>query len=545
MTHNTTDISRGVQALELGSSDSPSRFGGNLQNRVLSYSDEWEFANWKKFQKVLFRLQRRIFKAVREGDKAKARRLQKLVLSSHSARMLAIRQVTQLNQGKKTAGVDGKKSLTFKQRFELETILKENYKTWQHQGLREIPIPKKDGTKRLLKVPTIADRAWQCLVKYALEPAQEATFHARSYGFRPGRSTHDAQKLLFNNLRSLCNGMNKRVLEIDIEKCFDRISHKAILDRVIAPEFILGGLRKCLKSGINPKFPKQGTPQGGVISPLLANIALNGIEKIGEFKGTDGIISSKCIRYADDMVFILKPQDSAEELLAKVEEFLAERGMNVSPLKTKVTASTDGFNFLGWHFYVQKGNGKFRSVPSEDNFKAFRSKVKHIVNNSNYGAETKVSKLAPVVRGWRNYHKSCKMDGSRFSLWDLDHRTFKVFLKQKTVNRYQAKEMVKRAFPNVGYSENKFVNVKGNKSPFDGDVNYWSKRNSVLYEGTTAKALRKQSHSCGYCGLKFLEGEKVELHHIDGNHGNWDDKNLLAIHRSCHHYVHMSKNRKD
>jgi RNA-directed DNA polymerase len=152
-----------------------------------------------------------------------------------------------------------------------------------------------------------------------------------------------------------------------------------------------------------------------------------------------------------------------------------------------------------------------------------------------------VSKLAPVVRGWRNYHKYCKMDGSRFSLWHINHRAFKVFLKQKSLSRHKAEKMVRTAFPGVGYSENKFVNVKGEKSPFDGDINYWSKRNSVLYDGATAKTLRKQSHSCGYCGLKFLDEEKVELHHIDGNHDNWDSKNLLAIHRSCHHYVHMGK----
>ena len=226
---------------------------------------------------------------------------------------------------------------------------------------------------------------------------------------------------------------------------------------------------------------------------------------------------------------------------AKVEEFLIERGMNVSQKKTKVTSSTDGFDFLGWKFFVQKNNGKFRSTPSEDNFRAFRQKVKHIVNNSNYGAETKVSKLAPVIRGWRNYHKYCKLDGSRFNLWNLAYRTFRVFLKQKTINRNQAEKMVKTAFPYVKHSENRFVNVKGNKSPFDGDINYWAKRNSVLYDGATAKTLRKQSHSCGHCGLKFLEEEKVELHHIDGNHNNWDEKNLLAIHRSCHHYVHMAK----
>ena len=492
-----------------------------------------------------FRLQRRIFKAVKVRDKAKAKSLQKLVLSSHAARMLAIRQVTQLNTGKKTAGIDGIKSLTFKERFLLEKTLKQNTKTWQHQGLREIPIPKKDGSKRILKVPTIADRAWQCLLKYALEPAHEAQFHARSYGFRPGRSTHDAQKVLFQNLRSFANGNKKRVLEIDIAKCFDRISHKTILNRVIAPEFIIGGLRRCLKSGINPQFPNQGTPQGGTISPLLANIALNGIEEVGSFKASNGTSESRCIRYADDMVFILKPEDSAEQTLAEVEEFLAERGMEVSQKKTKVTASTDGFDFLGWRFYVQKNNGKFKSIPSKDNFKAFRQKVKHIVNNSNYGAETKVSKLAPVVRGWRNYHKYCKMDGSRFKLWNMSHRAFKVFLKQKTVNYHKAEKMVKQAFPNVSYSENRFANVKGIKSPFDGDINYWSKRNSALYDGTKANTLRKQNHSCGYCGLKFLDEEKVELHHVDCNHNNWDSKNILAIHKSCHHYVHMGKSRKD
>ena len=510
----------------------------------ISCSDNWEFADWKGFQKVIFRLQRRIFKAIREGDKAKAKSLQKLVLSSRSARMLAIRQVTQLNTGKKTAGIDGKKSLTFKERFDLEETLRLNFKKWKHQGLREIPIPKKDGTKRILKIPTISDRAWQCLLKYAIEPAHEATFHARSYGFRPGRGTHDAQRLLYNNLRSSCNGKEKRILEIDIAKCFDRINHMAILDKVIAPEFIISGLRRCLKSGTNPQFPNQGTPQGGVCSPLLANIALNGIEKIGEYRRS-GETKSKCIRYADDMVFLLKPEDDANKLLAKVEEFLAERGMEVSKKKTKVTASTDGFNFLGWHFYVQKNNGKFKSTPSVENFKAFRQKVKHIVNNSNYGAETKVLKLAPIVRGWRNYHKNCKMDGSRFSLWGLSYRAYKVFLKQETIDRYKAEDMIKKAFPSVSYSENRFVMVKGVKSPFDGDINYWSRRNSILYDGATAKTLRKQNHSCGHCGLKFLDEEKVELHHIDSNHNNWDSKNLLAIHRSCHHYVHMGKSRKD
>ena len=453
----------------------------------------------------------------------------RLVLKSTAARLLAVRQVTQLNAGKKTAGIDGKASLSFEERFVLSKQLKQPINTWKHQPIREIPIPKKDGLTRILKVPTIADRAWQCLVKYALEPAHEATFHARSYGFRAGRSAHDAQKDLFLNLRSNSNGIEKRVIELDIEKCFDRINHKSIMERLIAPQGIKLGIFRCLKAGVNPEFPEQGTPQGGVVSPLLANIALNGIEDIHQ-----------SVRYADDMVIVLKPKDNADEILGKISQFLAERGMNVSAKKTRITATTDGFDFLGWNFRVQK-NGKFRTVPSADNFKAFRQKVKHIVNNSNYSATVKAEKLAPVVRGWRNYHRFCKMDGSKNSLYHIETRAFRVFNKEPKQTRYSSKKLLDKAFPAVPYSENKHIKVRGEQSPFDGDIIYWSERNSKLYDGATSQALKRQDQACGYCGLKLLSDEKVHLHHVDGNHNNWKKNNLLAIHESCHDYIHMSK----
>lgn len=480
-----------------------------VRHKAINFSELWKKLPWKKFRQNLFRLQRRVWKAVREGNMAKARNLQKLILKSRSARLLAIRQVTQLNAGKRTAGVDGKASLDHFERMLLEQNLRDNYKKWKHQPLREIPIPKKDGTTRMLKVPTMQDRAWQCLIKYALEPAHEATFHARSYGFRPGRSAHDAQKMLFLNLNSKANGITKRVLELDIEKCFDRISHKTILESLIAPNFVKSTIFGCLKAGVNPEFPEQGTPQGGVVSPLLANIALNGIEKLGN-----------CLRYADDCVFIMKQGEDSDKLLSEIETFLNERGMNVSAKKTRVTATTDGFDFLGWNFKVQF-NGKFRSTPSEDNFKKFREKVKSIINNSNYGAKVKAQKLAPIIRGWRNYHRYCKMDGSRFSLWHLANRAFKVFNKEAKQTKDTAVMLVKKAFPAVSFSENKFVNVKGDKSPFDGDLVYWSERNSKFYDNATAKALKKQDHKCGKCGLKLLNDERVHLHHTDGNHSNW------------------------
>jgi RNA-directed DNA polymerase len=485
--------------------------------------------NWKKASKRLFRLQRRVYKAVQRLDKRNARKLQKLILKSKGARMLAIRQVTQLNAGKRTAGIDGKASLTFEERFDLETQISLNHTNWKHQKLREIPIPKKDGTSRLLKVPTISDRAWQCLAKYALEPAHEATFHARSYGFRTGRSAHDAQKYLHQNLGSHVNGIDKRVIELDIEKCFDRINHSAIMDNLIAPARLKLGIFRCLKAGTNVGFPDRGTPQGGVVSPLLANIALNGIEKI-----------HPSVRYADDMVIILKPSENAELILEQISAFLSARGMKVSERKTKVTATTDGFDFLGWHFKVQT-NGKFRCVPSADNHRAFRKKVKAIVNNSNYGATLKAEKLAPIVRGWRNYHKFCKMDGSRNSLYHIQYRVYKVFNKETKQNRCTSKALLDKAFPSVSYSENKHINVKGEKSPYDGDVTYWSERKSKLYDGLTSKALKRQNHSCASCGLKFVGDEKIHIHHVDKNHNNWKQNNLVAIHESCHDYIHMSK----
>lgn len=492
----------------------------------------------------------RVYKAVQVGDKRKARLLQKLILKSTSARFLAIRLVSQLNAGKKTAGIDGKKSLSFQERFNLEELLKMNSGNWKHQRLREIPIPKKDGTTRMLKIPTIADRTWQCLAKYALEPAHEATFHARSYGFRTGRSAHDAQKYIFQNLSSKANGINKRVIELDIEKCFDRINHSAIMDELTAPKGLKLGIYRCLKAGVNPEFPEQGTPQGGVVSPLLANIALNGIESIHRYHVNRGCritaktsasnIIEPSVRYADDMVIILRPKDDVTEILERISEFLRKRGMNVSQKKTKVTAATDGFDFLGWHFKVQK-NGKFRCNPSLDNFKAFRKKVKHIVNNSNYGSKEKATRLAPIVRGWRNYHKFCKMDGSSNSLYHIQKRTYAVFNKETKQNRDSSKKLLDEAFPKVPYSENKHISVKGTKSPYDGDTAYWSERKSKLYDSETSIALKKQNHRCASCGLKFIDEEGINLHHIDGNHANWKKNNLEAIHESCHDYIHMSK----
>lgn len=174
-------------------------------------------------------------------------------------------------------------------------------------------------------------------------------------------------------------------------------------------------------------------------------------------------------------------------------------------------------------------NGKFRCVPSRDNFNAFRDKVKSVVNNANYGAKVKAEKLAPIVRGWRNYHRYCRMRGARYSLSHLRLRTYRVFNQETQQNRLTCKQLLGQAFPSVSYSENKFIKVRGGKSPFDGDLLYWSERNSKLYDGRTAKAIQRQNHACTRCGLKLMSDEAIHLHHINGNHQNWKPSNLEAI----------------
>lgn len=205
----------------------------------------------------------------------------------------------------------------------------------------------------------------------------------------------------------------------------------------------------------------------------------------------------------------------------------------------KRTTTQNGFDFLGWTFIVQRNNNKFKCYPSKDNYRTVIKKIKEVVNNSNYGAKEKAKKLAPIVRGWRNYHKYCKMDG--YNLYHTSQRAWKIFNKESKLNRYQVDKLRDEAFPKVEYSENKFVMVAGDKSPYNGDTVYWSKRNSKSYDGKTAETLNKQHHSCGYCGLRFINNEKVHLHHIDGNHNNWKHANLMVVHESCHDYIHMSR----
>lgn len=512
--------------------------------------DKWKQLPWKKFQKVVFRLQKRIFKAQKANDAKLAHKLQKLLLTSKAAKYLAIRQVTQLNQGKKTAGIDGKKALNTNERMKL--LPKMEMKTWKHSKLKRVWIPKSNGTKRPLGIPTILDRAMQDLIKLALEPMAEAYFNAHSYGFRPGRSCHDVQKLLFSNLSSQAKGKQKRILEMDIEKCFDQIDHSFLMKQIQLPKLTKQKLFGAIKAGVvgERPFSFEGTPQGGIISPLLANIALHGLENVGyklRYKLINGGKQEdtiRGIRYADDCVFILKPGDDEIKLRELIDEFLTERGLKVSEAKTKVINSTEGFDFLGWNFKV-KEDGRFISTPSDKNHKKIKEEVRKSLKNSIITLEQRIQRATSQVRGWRNYHQYCDM--TKFNLWHLNHWSWKFIRKQGRYNRTQTNEVIKQMFPSISWKATGFVKVQGERSPFDGDMFYWSKRSSNKYDGYTARNLKKQDFKCNYCKLAFLPDDRIELHHIDGDHANWKPLNLEALHKSCHQYkpIHSIKRSLD
>ena len=368
----------------------------------------WEQLDWSQCERHVRKLQARIVKATRESRWSKVKALQWLLTHSFAAKALAVKRVTE-NQGKKTPGVDGKIWSTPAAKLKaVESLQRRGYRP---QPLRRVYIPKSNGKLRPLGIPTIKDRAMQALHLQALEPVAETTADKNSYGFRPERSTADAMEQCFTTLSQRDSA--QWVLEGDIKGCFDYISHEWMLQHIPTDAAVL---QKWLCAGYLEKrtlFPTEaGTPQGGIISPALANLVLDGLEPLLKqcfpVKYVKRVpIKSKInlIRYADDFIITGPTKDVLEnEVRPLVEQFLNERGLQLSPEKTCVTHIEQGFDFLGQ--YLRKFGGKLLVQPSKKNTHAFLEKVRGLIDrNRSVSQENLIRSLNPVIRGWTNYHR--------------------------------------------------------------------------------------------------------------------------------------------
>ncbi|MBE9058736.1 group II intron reverse transcriptase/maturase [Sphaerospermopsis sp. LEGE 08334] len=558
-----------------------------MSNTSLKTTVEWKDIPWKKIERVVYKLQKRIYRASSRGDVKAVRRLQKTLMKSWYAKLIAIRRVTQDNTGKKTAGGDVVKSLSPVARLRLVKELKLSSKV---NPTRRVWIPK-PGTdeKRPLGIPTMKDRALQALVKLALEPEWEARFEPNSYGFRPGRSCHDAIEAIFNAIRYKA----KYVLDADIAKCFDRINHEALLRKLNTFPTIKRQIKAWLKAGVmdgKQLFPTlEGTPQGGVISPLLANIALHGMEeRIKQFAETlpgskaNNRNSLALIRYADDFVILHEDITVVQKCREIISEWLNGMGLELKPSKTKLVHTLEqyqqeqpGFDFLGFTI-KQYPVGKYQSgkssnceklgfktiiTPSKEKLKIHYDRIAEVISAHKAVSQVALIKhLNPIIRGWANYYGTVV---SKVAYTDLDHLVCQRLLtwaKRRhprksvkwIVSKYwhtiggdnwvfATKEECKNSLRLLNHADTpivRHVKVKGESSPYDGNLIYWSTRlgKSPEMPIRVANLLKQQKGKCAYCGLYFRESDVLEVDHIiPKSQGGKDEyKNLQLLHRHCH-----------
>jgi len=543
-------------------------------NTVLQPMYEWKDLPWKHIQRQVFKLQTRIYRASCRGDVKAVHRLQRLLMKSWSAKCLAVRRVTQDNQGKKTAGIDGLASLSPKQRLQLTQALQLGDKA---APMRRVYIPK-PGSKteqRPLSIPTMHDRALQALVKLALEPEWEAHLEPNNYGYRPGRSCRDVIGAIFLAIVK----KPKYVLDADIQKCFERINQTALVRKLQTFPSLARQIRAWLESGVmdgETIYPtSEGIAQGGPLSPVLANVALHGMATTlnNAFKGKQ---RPTLVQYADDLV-VLHPDltviQASQQILS---DWLAGIGLTLKPDKTRITHTLEtidgkvGFDFLGYairQYRVGKTHSKqgFKTIikPSKTAQIRHCQRLKEIVKAQRCATQAQlIAHLNPIIRGWSNYYSSV-CSKAVFSAMDcqLYHKLRAwAYRRHPHKSRHWIARKYWRLREGKGWlfappgdkatpmhkhestAIHRHVKVKGDRSPYDGDWVYWSQRTGTFptIKPTVIKRLVAQSGKCQSCGLYFQSEDLMEVHHVDGNRVNHHYSNLALLHRHCHDQLHRS-----
>jgi RNA-directed DNA polymerase len=539
-----------------------------------SHRTPWHQINWSRVQRQVRRLQARIVKAHQEGKPGKVKALQRLLTHSFSGKALAVRRVTE-NQGKRTAGVDGVTWQTPAQKAQALQALRQ--RGYHPRPLRRIYIPKANGKKRPLGIPTMQDRAMQALYLLALNPLAECTADPTSYGFRPHRCTADAVVYLHIVL-SNAQGAPSWILEGDITSCFDRISHQWLLTHIPLERNIL---KKWLKAGYmeNGGFQatEEGTPQGGIISPVLANMALDGLAGLLKThfpsrKGNRPMVN--LVRYADDFCITGRSQELLEqEVKPLVEAFLRERGLELSPTKTCITRIEEGIDFLG--VTIRKyPNGVILTTPSKKNMHTFLEKIRTLFRrHKTMNAGALIVLLNPLIEGWARYHAFGASTHAYHTVDNAIYQCVRRWIHRRHPHQGIRWQMAKYFAPHNGWrwcftgewtKENgnrsqfflrkaadmpirRHVPIRKEANPFDPAWEpYFEKRSDATMVRTLAGKRQllarwtAQQGRCFHCGYPITRETGWHSHHViwRSKGGADTQENIRLVHPTCHTQIH-------